>query len=63
MKNTTKQFFILLLSIVALFFNTKSSLSQQTAGQLFEKALYMEEATGDLEQAIDLFQQILEDIP
>jgi tetratricopeptide (TPR) repeat protein len=63
MKHTTKPFFILLLSIAALFFITNTSLSQQTAEQLFEKALYMEEATGELEQAIDLFQQILEEFP
>ena len=63
MKNTTKPFFILLLSIAVLFIITNTSLSQQTAEQLFEKALYMEEATGDLEQAIDLFQQILEEFP
>jgi len=63
MKNTTKPIFILLLSIAALFFISNTTLSQQTAEQLFEKALYMEEATGDLEQAIDLFQQILEEFP
>ena len=63
MKNTSKPIFILLLSIAALLFITNSSLSQQTAEQLFEKALYMEEATGDLEQAIGLFQQILEEFP
>jgi Tol biopolymer transport system component len=63
MINTTKPFFILLLSIAALFFISNTTLSQQTAEQLFEKALYMEEATGDLEQAIDLFQQILEEFP
>ncbi|GAJ13174.1 unnamed protein product, partial [marine sediment metagenome] len=58
-----KPFFILLLSIAALFFITNTSLSQQTAEQLFEKALYLEEATGELDQAIDLFQQILEEFP
>jgi len=63
MKNPTKQIFILLLSIAALLFINNTSLSQQTAEQLFEKALYMEEATGDMEQAIDLFQQILEEFP
>jgi len=63
MKNAKKPIFILLLSIAALFFIINTSFSQQTAEQLFEKALYMEEAAGDLEQAIDLFQQILEDFP
>ena len=63
MKNTSKPIFILLLSIAALLFITNTSLSQQTAEQLFEKALYLEEATGELEQAIELFLQILEEFP
>ena len=63
MKNTSKPIFILLLSIAALLFITNFSLSQQTAEQLFEKALYLEEATGELEQAIELFLQILEEFP
>lgn len=63
MKNTKKLISILLLSIVGLFFLTNSSLSQQSTNQLFEKALYLEEATGDLQQAIEIYQQILEDNP
>lgn len=54
---------ILLITIVVLFFFSNISLSQQTAGQLFEKALYMEEATGELQQAIDLYQQIVKEFP
>jgi Tol biopolymer transport system component len=63
MNNKTKPIFILFLSMAVLFFIPNASLSQQTAEQLFEKALYMEEATGELEQAIGLFQQILEEFP
>ena len=63
MKNTKKLISILLLSFAGLFFITNTSLSQQTTDQLFEKALFMEEATGDLQQAIDLYQQILKDNP
>ncbi len=33
--------------------------SQQTSEELFEKALYMEEAQGDLQKAIGLYEQIL----
>lgn len=54
---------ILLITIVVLFFFSNTSLSQQAAGQLFEKALYMEEATGELQQAIDLYQQIVKEYP
>ena len=63
MKNTKKLVSILLLSIVGLFFLTNSSLSQQSTDQLFEKALYLEDATGDLQQAIEIYQQILQDNP
>lgn len=63
MKNTTKPIVIFILSIAVIFCITNTSFSQQTAGQLFEKAIYMEEATGDLDKAIDLFQQILEEFP
>ena len=55
MKTIKRKISILLLSIACLFFITNTSLSQQTEGQLFEKALYMEEATGELQQAIDLY--------
>ncbi len=59
MKNTKKPVFIFLLLIAAFFFITNTSLSQQTAGQLFEKALYMEEATGELKKAIEVYQTIV----
>jgi len=53
-------FFILFLSLLVLFTNLSS---QQTAGELFQEALYMEEAEGDMEKAIDLYQKILEQFP
>jgi Tol biopolymer transport system component len=37
--------------------------AQQTAGELFQEALYLEEAEGDLEKAIELYQKILEQFP
>ena len=33
---------------------------QQTAGELYEKALYYEEAQGDIQKAIDLYKKVLE---
>ena len=35
----------------------------QTAGELYEKALYYEEAQGDLQKAIDLYKKVLEEFP
>ena len=52
--------FVLCFSILILFTHLPS---QQTAGELFQEALYMEEAEGDLERAIELFQKILEQFP
>jgi Tol biopolymer transport system component len=35
----------------------------QSAGEMFEKALYLEEAQGDLQKAIEIYQQILNQFP
>ncbi len=51
---------VLLCSIIYLVLFCYLLFSQETAGQLFEKALYLEEAKGELQQAIDLYQQILD---
>jgi Tol biopolymer transport system component len=50
-------------TVVSLFFINTSTYSQQTASQLFEKALYIEEAQGELQSAIQMYQQILEEFP
>jgi len=53
-------FFLLSLGLLVVFHNV---FSQQTAGELFQQALYIEEAEGDLEKAIELYQKILEQFP
>lgn len=63
MKNNKRKFFILFLFILGLFLTFNHLSSQQTAGELFEKALYMEEAQGELQKAIDLYKEILEQFP
>lgn len=63
MKNARKIVFTLLILIFGLFFLLNNLSSQQTAGELFEKALYMEEAQGDLQKAIELYQKILKQYP
>jgi tetratricopeptide (TPR) repeat protein len=59
MKNIKNPVFISLLLIAALFFNTNTSLSLQTAEQLFEKAIQLEEAKGELKKAIEVYQTIV----
>ena len=53
-------FFLLSLGLLVVFQNV---FSQQTAGELFQEALYIEEAEGDLEKAIELYKKILEQFP
>lgn len=53
-------FFLLSLGLLMTFHNV---FSQQTAGELFQQALYIEEAEGNLEKAIELYQKILEQFP
>jgi len=55
MKSTKKILFTLFVSAFSLLLISNTASSQQTAGELFEKALYMEEAKGDLQKAIDLY--------
>ena len=60
MKMTQKVLISFSILIFAVFILTGSGFSQQTAGELFEKALYLEEAKGDIQEAIDLYQEIVE---
>ena len=55
MKMTQKVLISFSILIFAVFILTGSGFSQQTAGELFEKALYLEEAKGDIQEAIDLY--------
>lgn len=63
MKKIIKLVSVLIFTIVCLFFSTTVVFSQQSAGELYEKALYAEEVKGELQNAIDLYQQLLENNP
>ena len=63
MKNTKKILFTFFVSAFSLLLISNTVSSQQTAGELFEKALYIEEAKGDLQKAVDLYQKILKQFP
>jgi Tol biopolymer transport system component len=45
------------------FVQARGPVLQQTAGELFEKALYVEEGQGDLQKAIGLYQDIVKRFP
>jgi dipeptidyl aminopeptidase/acylaminoacyl peptidase len=63
MKCGIKIFYVFFITTISILFVLNVAFSQQTAGQLFEKALYLEEARGELQQAVDLYQQILKQYP
>lgn len=60
---TKKTSLILILTMVGLFLSNTEMFPQQTADQLYEKALYLEEARGEMKQAIDLYQEIIKQYP
>jgi Tol biopolymer transport system component len=61
---TRKKFrFIILTAALGLVLMSSSAALQQTAGELFEKALYVEEGQGDLQKAIGLYQDIVKKFP
>jgi len=55
-----KNLFLVSFCLVCM---TTEAISQQTAGQRFEKALYLEEVNGKLQQAIDQYQLIMKGFP
>jgi len=62
-RSIKKILFTLFVSVFGLLIIFSNLSSQQTAGELFERALYMEEAKGDLQKAIELYQKILKQFP
>jgi len=63
MRKKKKMSLVLFLTTIVLLILFVDLSSQQTAEELFEKALYMEEAQGDLQKAIELYEQILKQFP
>jgi len=59
MKKQSKSLFAFCLCALGLLLLFSGLWSQQTAGELFEKALYVEEGQGDLQKAIGLYQDIV----
>ena len=59
MRNVKKILFAFFLTILCLFFVFGNSTSQESAAEIFEKAFYYEDVQGDLQKAIELYEQIL----
>ena len=52
---------IFLLAGVCFLFS--SMIQQETAKELFERALYLEETKGELEKAIEVYKQVVKKFP
>lgn len=63
MKIKKARLILILLSVSTLVLAPLHFADQQTAGELFEKALYLEEAQGDLQKAVDLYRDIIKHFP
>jgi Tol biopolymer transport system component len=63
MKKINKGVFVIVIAFLSMILFRSAALSQQTAGELFEKALYIEEGQGDLLKAIGIYQDILKRFP
>ncbi len=63
MRKTKKTSLMLIFTTIVLLILFVDLSSQQTGEELFEKAMYMEEAQGDLQKAIELYKQILKQFP
>ena len=57
---TNKSCLIFVLTIIGLFMSGTEVFPQHSADQLFEKGLYLEEAKGELQEAIDIYNTIVE---
>lgn len=63
MKTSVKILWIILGSFLLCWSDIEMVYAQQSAGQLFEKALYAEEVKGDLQEALELYRQVLAENP
>jgi Tol biopolymer transport system component len=63
MKTTRSILILALIACLGMLVPGKTAVAQQTAGELFEKALYVEEGQGDLQKAIGLYQDIVKRFP
>jgi Tol biopolymer transport system component len=63
MKRRSESLFASSLCALWILLLVSGLSSQQTAAELFEKALYVEEGQGDLQKAIGLYQEIVKRFP
>lgn len=63
MRSAKKILYAFFLTTLCLIFVFGNSPSQESAAEIFEKAFYYEDVQGDLQKAIELYEQILKQFP
>jgi len=63
MRSTKRIVFALFYAILCLLFVFGNSQSQKSAAEIFDMAFYYEDVQGDLQKAIELYEQILKQFP
>jgi Tol biopolymer transport system component len=58
-----KNLIMVILLFVGVSFLFSSMIQKETAKELFERALYLEETKGDLEKAIEVYSRIVKEFP
>ena len=61
--NKKKNLIMVILLLAGVSFLFSSLIQQETAKELFERALYLEETKGDLEKAIEVYKQVIKKFP
>jgi tetratricopeptide (TPR) repeat protein len=61
--NKKKNLIMVIFLLAGVSFLFSSLIQQETAKELFERALYLEETKGDLEKAIDVYMQVVNEFP
>lgn len=61
--NKKKNLIMVILLLAGVSFLFSSLIQQETARELFERALYLEETKGDLEKAIEVYSRIVKEFP
>jgi len=61
--NKKKNLIMVILLLAGVSFLFSSLIQRETARELFERALYLEETKGDLEKAIEVYSRIVKEFP
>jgi len=59
----TKKLFTVIFLLVGVSLLFSSRIQQESAKELFEKAIYLEETKGELEEAIEIYKRVVNEFP